>query len=461
MKGERLQETLLNYLDAFLPETHPVMNDLAARRKLRIIMGVGAVVVAIFTTRIPVIYGHTPRIALLVGGMCLFYVLALVFIVRSRARYYMETGFAMVMVATFLIVFNSYIVGTYPPINIPYIVVMVILLHFLYGRWTALIVLVLQWLAHFPFLFEDEIPGFRGVQMGQDVPYFRFRHYVNVLVAGILVWLISEAYDRFRNESESKLQRLQSLHEQELDFARTLQQELLPRDTGAGPYRYLGMMRPAVQVGGDYFDVLNTKKHTWFAVGDVTGHGVQAGLLVMQVRSLLHYCLNVQNMERPSHALIQINNQFFDSVKRLFQRSFMTFVLLRMDSGGNVVYAGSHLRILVFRKDTGKLESYTTQGFWLGVNRLEVGRERNLESRFKLNRGDLVFLYTDGFTEARNARGAYFGLEGLFRAVSLAIGRNSEDLESIHTSIMDEFHRFMGDREPDDDLTLLTIRRSV
>lgn len=423
-------------------------------------MGIGAVVVVLFATRVPVIYGHTPVVAAIVGLMCISFVLALYAIIRTRARYYMEIGFIMVMIATFVIIYNTYSIGTYPPVNLPYIVVMVILVHFLYGRWTALTLLVLQWLAHFPFLFEDEVPGFRGIQPDDDVPYFRFRHYVNVLVAGIVIWLISEAYDRFRNESESRLQRLQSLHEQELEFARTLQQELLPEDTGIGPYRYLGMMRPAVQVGGDYFDVLHSRRYTWFAVGDVTGHGVQAGLHVMQVRSLLHYCLNVQNLDRPAHALIQINNQFFDSVKRLFQKSFMTFVLLRMDAHGNVVYAGSHLRILVYRKASGKVESYTTQGFWLGVNRLELGRERNLESRFKLEMGDVVFLYTDGFTEARNSRGDHFGLDGLFRAVGLALGRNPEDLSQMHATIMEELQRFMGNEEPEDDLTLLTIRRS-
>ncbi len=389
MKGFDLQRIFGRYLDAFLPEGHPILEDLAARRKLRIIMGVGAVVVLIFATRIPVIYGHTPLVAHVVAVMVSVFVLALGFIIWNRARYYLEIGFFMVLMATGVIIFNSYHIGTYPPVNLPYAVVMVILLHFLYGRWIALLVLVIQWVVHFPFVFEDEIGGLYSPDRAESVPFWRIRHYVNVLVAGIIVWLISEAYDRFRNESESKLQRLQAMHQQELDFARTLQQELLPSDNGVGPYRYLGMMRPAVQVGGDYFDVIPTRKYTWFAVGDVTGHGVQAGLLAMQVRSLLQYCLNVQGMDRPASVLIQINNSFFDSIMRLYQKSFMTFVLLRMDNRGNVLYAGSHLRIIVYRKKTGKLESYSTQGFWLGVNRLEQNRERNLESQFKLETGDL------------------------------------------------------------------------
>ncbi len=217
---------------------------------------------------------------------------------------------------------------------------------------------------------------------------------------------------------------------------------------------------PAAQVGGDYFDVVPTRNYSWFAVGDVTGHGVQAGLLVMQVRSLLHYCLNVQNMDRPSEALIQINNAFFDSIKGLFQKSFMTFVLLRMDSEGNVVYAGSHLSILVYRKADACLESYSTQGFWLGVNRLQSGRERNLESEFKLDVGDLVFLYTDGFTEAQNREGKPFGMDGLFRAIDEGLKQDHEKLEEVQSAILGEFQAFIGGREPEDDLTLLTIRRS-
>lgn len=460
MKGFDLHEIFRNYLDAFLPADNPIMQDLAARRKLRIIMGVGAVVVAIFLTRIPIIYGHTPVIALVVGVMCGFFILALAFIIRSKGRYFLQIGLLMVLVASGVITFNSYHIGTYPPVNLPYAVVMVILLHFLFGRWIALGVLVIQWAIHFPFLFEDEMGGFATPERAESIPFWRIRHYVNVLVAGIIVWLISEAYDRFRNESETELQALQATHRQELDFARTLQQSLLPSDSGTGPYRYTGMMQPAAQVGGDYFDVVPTRNYSWFAVGDVTGHGVQAGLLVMQVRSLLHYCLNVQNMDRPSEALIQINNAFFDSIKGLFQKSFMTFVLLRMDSEGNVVYAGSHLSILVYRKADACLESYSTQGFWLGVNRLQSGRERNLESEFKLDVGDLVFLYTDGFTEAQNREGKPFGMDGLFRAIDEGLKQDHEKLEEVQSAILGEFQAFIGGREPEDDLTLLTIRRS-
>ena len=165
-------------------------------------------------------------------------------------------------------------------------------------------------------------------------------------------------------------------------------------------------------------------------------------------------------MDRPASVLIQINNSFFDSIMRLYQKSFMTFVLLRMDNRGNVLYAGSHLRIIVYRKKTGKLESYSTQGFWLGVNRLEQNRERNLESQFKLETGDLVILYTDGFTEAENKEGRHFGLEGLFRAIEVGLKSNEENLEALQAAVLKEFRAFTGDREPTDDLTLLTIRRS-
>lgn len=460
MKGFDIHDYFRRYLDAFLPESHPIMQDLASRRKLRIIMGVGGVVILIFLTRLPVIYGHTPLIAQVVGIMCLSFIGVLIFIIRSQGKYFLELGFLMVMVATAVVTFNSYHIGKYPPVNLPYIVVMVILLHFLYGRWIALTVLVIHWAVHFPFLFADASGSFSSPDRALAVPFWRIRHYVNVLVAGIIVWLVSEAYDRFRNETETKLTSLQAIHNQELEFARTVQQGLLPRDSGAGPYRFTGMMQPAAQVGGDYFDVVPTKKYTWFAVGDVTGHGVQAGLLVMHVRSLLHYCLNVQKMNRASDVLIQINNSFFESIMRLFQKSFMTFVLLRMDNRGNVVYAGSHLSILVYRKATDRLESYSTQGVWLGVNRLEAGRDRNLESEMKLLPGDIVFLYTDGFTEARNRAGIPFGLDGLLGAIQKGLTKDHEVLEEIQSTILGEFQRFMDDREPEDDLTLLTIRRS-
>ena len=461
MRRSEFQRIFVRYLDAFLPDTHPVMQDLALRRKLRIIMGVGAVVTIIFATRAPLVYDKAPDVSWWIIGMCLFFVASLWIIIKTRARYFLQIGFAMVIVATGIVIVTSYEIRTYPPVNLPYVAVMVILLHFLYGRWVALFALVFQMLAHFPLLFASTTMDSTVVMHpGAQIPVSRLWHFVNVMVAGTLVWLISEAYDQFRNESEFMLQRLQTNHRTELEFARTLQQELLPLDSGQGPYRFAGMMRPAAQVGGDYFDVLQSKKYTWFAIGDVTGHGVQAGLLVMQVRTLLHYCINALGIEQPARALIEINNSFFDSIKTLFQKSFMTFVLLRMDRNGNVLYAGSHLRIIVYRKDGKKLESYPTQGFWLGVNRLEPGRERNLESSMRLQKGDLLILYTDGFTEARNARGDQFGIDGLYRAIGLALEKGTENLSAVQTSILNEFQRFVADQELEDDLTLLTVRRS-
>jgi serine phosphatase RsbU (regulator of sigma subunit) len=240
--------------------------------------------------------------------------------------------------------------------------------------------------------------------------------------------------------------------EREMEIAARIQSSLVPGDVAVKNMEVAACMVPAADVGGDYYDILSFDGVSWIAIGDVSGHGLTAGLVMLQAQSAVSALIRQRPSATPREILGQANAVLCENVRtRLRQDEFMTMSLLCYDGNGHVVLAGAHEEFLVCRAADGKCERVPTKGTWLGVKR---GVERFMEeTEVTLLEGDLLVLYTDGITEARSDTREQFGLDRL--ATTVENVRN-ETVASIRTHVLDSVRDWAARQE--DDMTLVLLR---
>ncbi|HEX4477034.1 MAG TPA: SpoIIE family protein phosphatase [Polyangiaceae bacterium] len=244
-------------------------------------------------------------------------------------------------------------------------------------------------------------------------------------------------------------------HEEEMVIARRVQMSILPSDPALEGLEIAAVTVPADDVGGDYYDVRSTNDGGWIAIGDVSGHGLDAGLIMLMVQS----AASAISIARPSTSakelLVLLNAVLFQNIAgRLAQKQYVTLSVLRYLRSGRVTFAGAHQDILVFRARTGKVERIKTPGPWIGIR--EQIRTATVESAFELRDGDLVVLYTDGVIEAANAAGDLFDVH---RVIDVIERSHAEKPAVIRDRIVQEVSSFLEHR--DDDITLIVARYSA
>jgi sigma-B regulation protein RsbU (phosphoserine phosphatase) len=208
--------------------------------------------------------------------------------------------------------------------------------------------------------------------------------------------------------SRAKLVETERL-QRELEIANRIQTSILPRDLRVPGLDLAARMQPASEVGGDYYDVLPAADGCWLGIGDVAGHGLTAGVVMLMVQSLVAVLVHDHPDARPVDLLPALNTMLVRNIRgRLEQDEHITFTLLRVHADGRVLFAGAHEEIVVCRA-AGPCERIPTPGSWLGVvDDIDLLMP---ESELSLAPGDLLLLHSDGVTEAMNAAGACLGLE--------------------------------------------------
>lgn len=230
----------------------------------------------------------------------------------------------------------------------------------------------------------------------------------------------SAAYDNLlkRKEAEEKLKEENLRLSAEVEITRRLQQMILPKTDELKQIKGLdiaGFMEPATDVGGDYYDVLNHNGRIKIGIGDVTGHGLESGVVMIMVQTAIR-TLMTQNEADPLKFLSVINRTIFDNVERINSDKNLTLSLL--DYEDNCLrLSGQHESLIVVRKG-GEVEIIDTIDLGFPVGLEEDISDFLGETEILLNPGDVVVLYTDGITEAEDPSGEMYGLERLCEIVS-------------------------------------------
>lgn len=239
---------------------------------------------------------------------------------------------------------------------------------------------------------------------------------------------------------------------EELAIAQRVQSSILPRSPKLENLTIASAMIPAEDVGGDYYDVLPFAGGGWIGIGDVSGHGLNAGLVMLLLQSAMSTLARVQPSAVPSHMLAVLNDVIYDCVRhRLGRTDHITFTLLRYSANGQVLFSGAHDFILVCRAETGEVERIATPGTWLAA--LANVRDANQDSILVLKNGDIMVLYTDGIIEAANAKRELFDIDRLCATIKQV---RQADPAAIRDHILNTVHGWMHKQE--DDMTLLVMR---
>jgi len=240
--------------------------------------------------------------------------------------------------------------------------------------------------------------------------------------------------------------------EEELAIARRVQTSIQPRDLVVDGLEIAAVMIPASEIGGDYYDVLVKPDGAWLAIGDVSGHGLNAGLVMLMVQSAFLGITSATPTALPRDILCTLNDVLYDNIRtRLQQDDHVTLSLIRYTRDGRMVFAGAHEDILVCRRRSRRVDAIRTPGTWIGA-RKDI-RRATVDAFLTLEDGDLMVLYTDGVTEAMNAEGKQFDIGRLVSAIEEV---QDEAVERIRDHVLARVRGWM--HRQDDDITLVVVR---
>jgi sigma-B regulation protein RsbU (phosphoserine phosphatase) len=237
--------------------------------------------------------------------------------------------------------------------------------------------------------------------------------------------------------------------EREMHVAAEIQRRILPKEAPVvSGYQLTGWNRPAREVGGDYYDLLKLDGRIGLVVGDVSGKGIPAALMVSTLHSALRLLLDPTGFD--SSLLERLNHHILESST---PNKFITMILAEVDlqtSRLSYVNAG-HNPGLLLRGD-GRIDELPSSGVPLGL----LAGSRYQTRELMLEPGDLLCLYSDGITEAESATDEEFGND---RLMDMLRRYREAPLADILEAIRAEVGEHAQGRPQGDDQTLVLLRR--
>ncbi|MEG4801523.1 AAA family ATPase [Microcoleus sp. ARI1-B5] len=242
----------------------------------------------------------------------------------------------------------------------------------------------------------------------------------------------------------------------ELEVTKRLQQMILPKQSELDKIKGLeiaGYMQPADEVGGDYYDVLTQNDQVKISIGDVTGHGLESGVLMIMAQTAVRTLQQMKETD-PVKFLDVLNRTLYANIERIDSSRNMTLALLDYQDS-NLTLSGQHEEIIVVRTD-GNIERIDTMelGFPLGLEEDISGFVSQIQVH--LNPGDVVVLYTDGITEAVNINRVYYGIERLCQVVK---ENRHKTVEEIRQAVIDDVRQHIDKQKVFDDITLVVLKQ--
>ena len=242
----------------------------------------------------------------------------------------------------------------------------------------------------------------------------------------------------------------------ELEITQRLQMMLLPKEKELNQIEDLeiaGFMEPADEVGGDYYDVFQHHGRLTIGIGDVTGHGLESGVLMLMVQTAVRTLME-NNETDPKKFFEVLNRTIYKNVQRMDSDKNLSLCLI--DYHDRVLsLSGQHEEMLVVRSG-GVIERIDTINLGFPIGLLETIEEFVFQAQVCLNQGDVVVLYTDGITEAENYLGQHYGLEQLCAVVQQNWQLSAED---IRQAAIEDLRSHIGVEKVYDDITLVVLKQ--
>ncbi len=242
--------------------------------------------------------------------------------------------------------------------------------------------------------------------------------------------------------------------QQDLQLAAEIQRGLLPqRDLKTTGWEIAHHFAPAGPVSGDYCDVVLPPEddgHSYFLVGDVSGKGVAASLLMANLHATFRTLLAGR---LPVETLMERANRLF--CESTIASQYATLVCAKASPDGDVEIAnGGHCPVLV--ASGGRTHVLQSGGLPLGM----FCGSKYTSERCHLDRGDVMLLYTDGVIEARNRDDAEYGQERLVAMFGALDGTSRQTARGLAQACLDDLAAFLAGGAHHDDVTVMAVRRT-
>lgn len=243
--------------------------------------------------------------------------------------------------------------------------------------------------------------------------------------------------------------------EGELKSASDIQRILLPDKAPKIPgYVIAGKNIPARVLSGDYFDFIPLPDGGLGAViADVSGKGTAAAIITAMCRSVLRF--STQAGATPAATLATVNRQLYPDIR---EDMFVTMIYLVIQPDGSLTLArAGHTLPLVWRKQTGKVETLHSGGLAVGIDKGSVFERVTKDLSFQMETGDCLLLYTDGVNEALNTKGLEFGEERIHATLSSLAPLGPQ---AVVDGLITDVDRFLGGKRGHDDITLVVLQKT-
>jgi phosphoserine phosphatase RsbU/P len=302
----------------------------------------------------------------------------------------------------------------------------------------------------FPLTFETEVLGLLALDGATDAfacESLRSQISATLKLGALHLRVIEETALRERLAREQLLG--------EMAIAKRIQTALAPVEPRVSHLEIGAGMLPADQVGGDYYDIFSTHDGAWLGIGDVTGHGLLSGLIMLMVQSVVSTLVKQHPDGSPSDLVASLNDVLRPNIReRLRQSEHITLMLLRYFEDGRLVFAGAHEELIHYQANTGKCHGVNSEGMWIGI--LEDIRPLTRDAALQMAAGDIVVLFTDGIIEARDARGEQYGIERLYALIE---ANATLSCKALYQRIVDDCLSWAAVQQ--DDITCVVLRRTA
>ena len=240
--------------------------------------------------------------------------------------------------------------------------------------------------------------------------------------------------------------------ERDLDLAKKIQQGLLPKHIPAiKGLDISGNMIPAMQVGGDYYDLIPISDSKLFvAVGDVSGKGLSASLYMTKLQTMIQISTKISLS--PKEILIDINKRLYESIERSW---FITMTLALFDTEQKTITFCRAGHMPLITANNGTVESIKSEGIGLGLEKGEIFERTLQEVKLKTKPNQIFAFFSDGITEAMNEKDEMFGEDKLNKLLG---GHTNSGPTDVMDNIWNEVKSFRGSTSPNDDMTMVIVK---
>ncbi len=251
------------------------------------------------------------------------------------------------------------------------------------------------------------------------------------------------------NEAYSQIAQKNELIEQELEFAKNIQQGIIPHNIE--PWNGISFAthyEPMGSVSGDYYDVFYFSKHIYVLMADVSGHGVPAALVTMTAKQAFSQVIKEESS--PSEIFKEANKIITERVKT---SDYLSAFLLKIDEKNRLTYANAaHPNLVHYVLSLNEYKLLDTEGMFIGA--IEEASEHYQQKDTRLQSGDRLYLYTDGVIEHKNPEGEEFGMHRFIEVLSLT--KTKSIAEQIST-VRESLKSFMKTAPIKDDISMFVL----